>query len=186
MKARQPLERTIASNYYDDLVWETTKLALIKKYEALGIEKDVTDMDIIEELSVFENVELRDFKAMMSFYLTNHTMILTCSVGRWDGIYDGGKVIQTLDDLMSFFEDCDNYKIYDCNGHLYLQGSHHDGTNYAEVKTLNKKGIDFLFNHEYDYEESRLCNSLFNYYSVLPNLAHVWYGSPKREYEAAK
>lgn len=56
--------------------------------------------------------------------------------------------------------DCDYFRIYDENGHMYLTCSHHDGTNHFEIKIVTEKG-----------------------YTVLPRFAEKIYGCKAREYE---
>ena len=73
-------------------------------------------------------------------FLEDSWFIATGTCGRWDGTYDGGFVFTGYKGLMEFFEDCDQIKIWEEKGHLYVLGYHHDGRNYVEIKVLTDQG----------------------------------------------
>lgn len=109
------------------------------------------------------------------------------SIGRWDGVYDGGKV---FDDFESAYwqmvKDCDYVKIYDENGHLFVHCSHHDGSCTFEIKELTTKGEEYLDRWEWNFNDKRSereChNQIVKHYSKIPNFAHKVYGCKAREY----
>ena len=110
----------------------------------------------------------------------------TC--GRWDGNFAGGFIFSTLNELMSHFKDCDYKKIWDENGHFYMKGSHHDGTDSVEIKRLTDKGCSYYENWEYGSDnrtERQVHEKLFNnsHYSNLINYMHNAYGCKRREFE---
>ena len=182
---KQPKERIAYSNYYGEIyTYEDVKKQLIeqrKEFDTVFVYP--TEEDVYDFMSELENEDLRTFEDELNEFLSDKTMIMTGTIGRWNGSYSGGKIINCYDDILSFFEDCGYAKIYDCNGHLYCKASHHDGTNYAELKVLTDRGLEYYNNHEYDYEESRLYENLMKYYSKLPNFANLVWGCKKREYE---
>ena len=69
--------------------------------------------------------------------------------------------------------------------YLYLDCTHHDGTNSYEIKKLTDKGIAYLSNYENNWDGTRslqyVHDKIMESYSVLPNFAHKVYGLPKRE-----
>ena len=50
---------------------------------------------------------------------------------------------------MARFEHCDYIKIWMENGHFYVKGSHHDGTDEVEVKEITDRGNDYYDNWNY-------------------------------------
>lgn len=83
--------------------------------------------------------------------------------------------------------DCDYVHLYDENGHFYMQCSHHDGTNYYEIKKLTDKGIEYLKNWEENWNDRRseryVHNQIMKRYSILPNFSHRVYGCPKVQWK---
>lgn len=110
-------------------------------------------------------------------------------IGRWNGVYRGGKIDK---DFWKLFEsatkDCRYIKIYDVNGHLHLTCSHHDGTCHFEIKEVTEKGWEYYDNWNYgsdDRSEEYVMTQIFERYSKLPNFAHKVYGNKVREYVKA-
>ncbi len=117
----------------------------------------------------------------------NNKIIAFGSVGRWNGVYDGGKVFNNFKDAYwAMTKDCDYVKIYDENGHLFIHCSHHDGSCSFEIKELTKKGEEYFDRWEYSYDNrsERDChNQIIKRYSKIPNFVHKVYGCKVREYE---
>lgn len=84
-------------------------------------------------------------------------------------------------------KDCDYIHLYDKNGRLYLKCSHHDGTNYYEIKKVTDKGVEYLANWEDNWDDNRteqyVHNQIMERYSVLPHFVHEVYGCPKIEWK---
>lgn len=99
-------------------------------------------------------------------------------IGRWNGSWAAGT---TFDDFDDFFQeatrDCDYWKIWDENGHLFLQCSHHDGTNVFEIKRITERALDMIEQWKYDWDDTRTEKQLHdviwncNFFSGLP---HIW------------
>ena len=125
------------------------------------------------------------FEELCNFF-NNKEIIVFGSVGRWDGVYDGGEV---FDDFKAAYyrmtKDCDYVKIYDENGHLYIHCSHHDGSCSYEIKELTKNGEEYYdrWNYGCDNRTERQChNQIIKKYSRLPHFVNKVYGCKKIEY----
>ena len=51
-------------------------------------------------------------------------------------------------------EDCDYYKIWEEDNILHLKCSHHDGTNYFEIRILANEGLELYENWLYDDDDT--------------------------------
>lgn len=178
-------ERVIFSSYYNMEMYEETKKIL---FEELGEEKGWTCVDEVSDSLVWDEIELMNdinwdniVEELDDFFSSSY-FILQGEVGRWNGCKRGGYVIREFSDLCKAWNGCDYIKLYDVNGHFYVECSHHDGTNFYEVKELTDRGYDYIENHWYDSEEE-VHNKVFNSsnYSRLPHYAHKVYGCKKRE-----
>jgi len=78
----------------------------------------------------------------------------------WDGQHRGGKVVHDADELLGVFSNCDRIKIWQDKDGLNMNGYHHDGTNYAELRILNKRGKAWLEKNEGNLCRSELCETL--------------------------
>lgn len=177
-------KRTIYSNY--DL-WrdyaEDAKATCIDN----GIENP-TENDIWETIYLYDEDTWKFEKEKLVEFFSGGTWIIRGVVGRWDGAYPAGTIFT---DFMEMYdkatEDCGYVHVYDKNGHLYLQCSHHDGTNLYEIKKLTAKGEEYLANWEYGTDnrsERYVHDQIMKRYSILPHYAHQVYGCPKVEYES--
>ena len=68
-------------------------------------------------------------------------------------------------------------KFYDKDGHFYIRGYHHDGSDFYEMKKLTKKGYE-LANNNYFAHDRELHTTImkFNLFSTLPRIAERLYG----------
>lgn len=125
------------------------------------------------------------FRELKAFF--HNQIIAFGSIGRWNGVYDGGKIFNNFEDAYwEMTKDCDYVKIYDENGHLFIHCSHHDGSCSFEIKELTKKGEEYFDRWEYSYDNrsERDChNQIIKRYSTIPNFAHKVYGMPRIENE---
>ncbi|QGM92004.1 hypothetical protein GIR35_12410 [Enterococcus faecalis] len=74
------------------------------------------------------------------------------SVGRWDGIHHGMTVYDDLSAALdtspsryggaNVFADCEISKVWDKNGHLFIRGTHHDGSVTVEIRQLTDDGAE--------------------------------------------
>ena len=105
------------------------------------------------------------------------------SVGRWDGTFRGGEIFESFEDAYyRMTKDCDYVKIYEEDNHLYVQCSHHDGTNNFEIKILTEKGEDYYNNWEYMIfpndarNEEYIHNQIIKRYSKIPRYCKSMWG----------
>ena len=119
--------------------------------------------------------------------LFEYGVVMFGSVGRWNGVFEGGRVFESIREAVNYaIRDCDYVKIYDENGHLYITCSHHDGTCHFELKALNKDAMDFYdrWNYGTDSRTERQCiEQIVKRHSKLPQASHKLYGCKAREWE---
>lgn len=183
-------ERIIYNNY--DL-WEDyaddARAFLAEDYP----EEDITDNSIWDEIYFQDNLNWEDEHERLKDFFTGHGYFMIRGyVGRWNGRHAAGYVFNDFDDMFyKAVKDCDYIKMWDENGHFYLQCSHHDGTNLFEIKRINYKAYEFIDNWSYSWNDDRteaeihsiVWNS--NFLSSLPHFAHTVYGCKKREGKTA-
>lgn len=126
--------------------------------------------------------------------LVNHLsnairLIAIGNVGRWDGNRDAANIFSTPEKtLASILKDCDFWKVWDENGHLFVESSHHDGTNIFEIKMLTEQGWEYYQRWNYGNDNrseyavmKRIATC--SKYSHLPRFAETKYGCKRYEYE---
>jgi hypothetical protein len=155
------MKRIIWSNYYNDMftqdAMEYAKDFLLEENE------EVTEEDIENHIYAQNDLDFEVVSEYIKYQFNNKGKLLAVGkVGRWDGTYDGGRIINTFRDLLDLFRDCDYIKFEDENGHFYVTGSHHDGSISVEVKELTQKGEDYADRHEYDMSDRNLHKKLWN------------------------
>lgn len=172
---------TIYNNYdlFDDENTNVAKEILLENgFEAEEITDELISSVIYDDDA--ENWEAA--KTELENYFEGKTVIIYGNVGRWNGNFAGGIVTDDfIDGLYKAIKDCDYISITDSNGHLYIKSTHHDGTNYFEVREVTEKGIDYLNNWEYNWNDDRskeyIHGQIVKRYSHLPNFAKVNYYS---------
>lgn len=182
---REYKTRTIFNNYN---LWDDYKEDTVEILKENGIENP-TENQIWDEI-MFQNDEYwEDAKQDLRKYFDGKTCILMGENERWNGKRKAGTIF--TDFMEMYYEamrNCEYVHIYDINGHLYFECSHHDGTNFYEIKILTDEGIKYLENWEYGpssdkRSEQYVHEQIFKKYSKLPHFAHNVYGCPKVEYE---
>lgn len=145
-------------------------------------ELDIPDDIVSDEVYFQDSVSYDDFKREFSGFINQSAngFLLCGTIGRWTGPCSGGCYINCFDDLYNFWGGCDYIKVYDKKGHLYIEASHHDGTNYAELKEITDKGGIYKNSHYYD-SDREVHDTLFNnnFYTRLPHYAHRVWGCKK-------
>lgn len=174
---------TVYDNYdlfTDEAMQETKDFLLESGY----------DLDEIDEDMLINSINLNDAdnwectkSELERFFGDKYKCILFGTVGRWDGTFAAGTIFDGddfIDTIYKGLKDCDYISITDENGHLYISGTHHDGTVSYEVKILTNKGIEYLENWEYNWDDKRteqyVHNQIVKRYSVLPHFAAKVYG----------
>lgn len=181
---RKPEERIVYDSYdlWDQYAMEAREF-LAENWDRPCPTDDEIWIEIyhIDELNFWE-----EYERLKEFFDGEHC-ILMGAVGLWNGNYAAGTIFTNFDEMYrKATRDCDSVKIWDENGHLYLECSHHDGTNCFEIKIMTKKGIEYYENWEYGNDkrtEAYVHGQIMKRYSRLPHFAHKVYGCEKVKYE---
>lgn len=174
---KKPKKRTLYSNMNADF-------ERVKQWMEENSDRIPTDEEVWDEIYELDKMDWEDFTYMFEDFFNNGTFVLQGTIGCWYGTCYGGYVFDTFSGLCRCFDSYDYVEIYDMNGHLYVDCSHHDGSNHYEVRILTERGREYANRHEYDMEERELHTRLMqkSYYSVLPHVAHKVWGHKKVEY----
>lgn len=180
MKAK---ERIMYDNYNLETMYEDAKENI---FENTG-EDNPTDDQIWDEIYQMDEWNRDDFRTEMEKILDGSVFLAIGTCGRWNGTFPGGFLFETFNELFDRFSDCQYFKIWDENGHLFLKGSHHDGTDEVEIKRVTERGENYFANWEYNWGDKRTEREvhwkMFNdsHYTNLINFAHKIWGCPRRE-----
>lgn len=129
--------------------------------------------------------ELQDFIADEGPFLIKGT------VGRWNGTFKAGRIIEDIQQLANAWKDCDYIKFTDYNGALFLKCAHHDGINNFEIRKITPVGQKYCV-AQYPVHLAASCKTLHDQlwasrkYTQYPHFAYKVYGMPKRQMEVAK
>ena len=189
MKGRIPKPRIIYDNY------DLSESYPDDDMKSILLDEGYTEDEITEEMLwqqryfLDENEWERTRDALEQFFLyCGDKWMLFGSVGRWNGVYEAGTLFDKFEDFFyKAVEDCNHWKFYDENGHLYLTCSHHDGTCHYEIREVTAQGVQYLENWEDNWNDKRseqyVHTQIFNKYSRLPQLAKKLYGCKRIEYQ---
>ena len=142
---------------------------------------DYPNKRITESKKIFSTYELEDvddFESAWDDYTNvivpeiksqcrQDILVMAGTVGRWNGNYNGGAVID-VDDLPSFGGDVDYVELEEDDGNVLWLGIHHDGTHTMQLFTIpedieaRKKicldlGIVDWLKNIYDYDTDEQC-----------------------------
>ena len=130
------MKHVLYSNYYGWISEEEIKQELID-CERVECEEEITDEMIWDKMRFLEEIYWDDLRwELERFFDKGDAWLLTGSIGRWDGNYRGGYIFHTFEEFCKCFRDCDYVEITDNKGHLEIECSHHDGTNFYEVNVF--------------------------------------------------
>lgn len=185
---KMPKERIIYDNYNP---WETYTDEVLKEMAMdcgwVDSEDEITDAKLEQWRYEEMETDWENEKEMLVDYFKDKIVGFFGEIGRWDGTYKAGNIGEFMDLFYKAMTDCDYFKFYDINGHLYLTCSHHDGTNCFEIKEVTRKGYQYLNRWEYSWDDKRteeyIHNQIFNRYSKLPRFAQKVFGCKARETE---
>lgn len=109
------------------------------------------------------------------------------SVKRWDGSYDGGKVLTDIGGAEDFvrtftdgYGDC-TIRLDDDNGKLTVTLTDHDGGMMMYVRELTSRGLDYYYNHYDEMSDRDLHRKLMDTPGLSKdvNAAFRVWGTPK-------
>lgn len=173
-------EITIYDNYYSyDREKETREWLFEERTEDSDWNSpdDIPDERVYDEMDFQDRMQWDDVKYELDTLFKKNVYLLTGTCRRWNGPAQGGRFIHSVDDLLSCIGHLDYLRIYDKGGHLYIHGSHHDGSDDYELKRLTHKGYE-LADRNYFAHNRQLHNTIkgCNFYSALPRYASKVYG----------
>ena len=173
------MKYTLYSNYCGWIDEEDVKQELID-CQRVESEEEITDEMIWDEMHCLEEEYWDDFSyELKHFFEKSNAWLLTGSIGRWDGNCRGGYIFNTFEEFCRCFEGCNYIEITDDEGHLKIKCSHHDGTNFYEVKCVSGFVYEWYNNHEYYiYDKGKVYTKMWNnnFMTSLPHFARDVYG----------
>ena len=139
---------------------------------------DVPDEKVFESMRHDDKYMWDEFRWAMEKLLDETPCLILGTCGRWDGTYDAGSFIRTFSDLRRGLSHFDELNIYEMNGHLYIEGYHHDGKDFYEIKRLTNKGRQIAEHNAYAHD-GRLHKVLMNsnLFTGLPHLMDRIFGA---------
>ncbi len=149
--------------YAEDKGWQT--------------KNDIPEKLVWDEMNFQLETEYGDFTQELDRFLNGGVFLIQGVCGRWDGPCACGRFVRNYEDIRSGIEHLDHIKFFEVNGHFYIEGSHHDGSDKYELKQLTDKGIAIAERHWFAHDRE-LHNKIMQNrkYSKLPRIAHAIYG----------
>ena len=172
------MKHTLYSNYYG-WISEDEIRQYLWDCEYIDHLDEATDEMIYNEMYELERMYWDDISyELKHFFDKGNAWLLTGSIGRWDGNYRGGYIFNTFEEFCDCLKDCDYIEIVDNKGHLEVKCSHHDDTNFYEVKRVSDFGCEWYDNHSWDMYEEELHTKMWNnnFMTSLPHFARDVYG----------
>lgn len=124
MKNLYEAMNSLKSNNNNKVLKENKKALLKEEKLVWSSEVDSEDADDFEMDMILDDFKT-SFLPAIANQCRNDVLILAGTVGRWNGDFNGGKVID-VDDLLSI-GNVDRIDIIEDNNQLFWKGYHHDG-----------------------------------------------------------
>lgn len=133
-----------------------------------GLDKEGLDNLVFEDDTLWE-MDIDDFEKNIIPKINNQCkdgiVLLNGTVGRWKGYSEAGVAVEAEKlDSGDLWQDCDYLALYEDNGGLEFQATHHDGTHYMKLFALpedKKQFVEFILKCMPDWIEA---NRDFNEY----------------------
>ncbi len=177
------MERVIYNNYDLDENYpddELIEMAIESGWIDEEERDEVSDEQLWNWRNTLDGYDWDDAKVELSDFFEGKDVIMVGTIGRWDGTYDGGQIGEFWKLFYEAIKDCDYVKIYEKNGHFYIECTHHDGTNHLEVKVMTEAGMKYWNNWEYDYSNTKtmreIHTQIMKRYARLPRFCDTVYG----------
>lgn len=171
-------KQVIYSSFFSQEKYEKAKQSL----KEIGIE-NINEDDISDQMLFFDYLDAEGFQLDLDSLMDGKLFIMECNIERWNGSDVRYKIVKNYNDIMEVLRCCDEIEVSDIDGHLYISGSHHDGTNTYQLKELNARGVAYYerWNETPPWEDSRtepyICKKLVtSKYSKLPRYWEQLYG----------
>lgn len=174
-------EITIYDSYYRFEKEQETREWLFETHaEEEGWETldDIPDTLVYNEIGLQDDIDWRALEDELESIFEKDCYLMTGYCGTWRGRLAGGSFIHSLRDFLKVIDHLDDLRILDRNGHLIVEGSHHDGSDSYELKRLTHKGYE-LADSNYFARDRELHKTIMNnnFYSALPHFAKRVYGA---------
>lgn len=172
------MKHTLYSNYYG-WISEDEIRQYLWDCEYIDHLDEATDDMIYNEMYELERMYWDDISyELKHFFDKGNAWLLTGSIGRWDGNYRGGYIFNTFEEFCECLKDCDYIEITDNKGHLEVKCSHHDGTNFYEVKRVSDFGCEYFDTHSWELSLEEVFTKMWNnnFMTSLPHFARDVYG----------
>lgn len=141
------------SRWWINMTWDNFKSMCMEMDIEIPEENSEAYWDIISQQTDLDYDSLFDNLAY-SYYKNNRVMI-TGSIGRWNGQPDIVPVLcdNVCEAVKKCMTDADDYDVRVEDGVIYVNGYHHDGTNHFEIHLLSAKGEKEVDREKYRYED---------------------------------
>ena len=172
------MKHVLYSNYYG-WISEDEIRQYLWDCEYIDHLDEATDDMIYNEMYELERMYWDDISyELKHFFDKGNAWLLTGSIGRWDGNYRGGYIFNTFEEFCECFKDCDYIEIVDNKGHFEVKCSHHDGTNFYEVKRVSDFGCEYFGTHSWELSLEEVFTKMWNnnFMTSLPHFARDVYG----------
>lgn len=184
-KSKERAERIIYDDHFSLTAYDYARESLYSN-EYYMSERGYQEPEEIPESDIYEEMEFLNLIAwensvkpeLEKFLEDSFGCVAFGTIGRWNGRYPYGHIINSVDDFMLLVNGCDNVKVYDTDGHFLIHVTHHDSYHEFEMKCLNAKGRDYVDKNEINIASIQ---RLWLNYTILPNFANKVYGIPKRQ-----
>ena len=172
------MKHTLYSNYYG-WISEDEIRQYLWDCEYIDHLDEATDDMVYDTMYELERMYWDDISyELKHFFDKGDAWLLTGSIGRWDGNYRGGYIFNTFEEFCKCLKDCDYIEITDNKGHLEVKCSHHDGTNFYEVKRVSDFGCEYFGTHSWELSLEEVFTKMWNnnFMTSLPHFARDVYG----------
>ena len=172
------MKHTLYSNYYG-WISEDEIRQYLWDCEYIDHLDEATDDMVYDTMYELERMYWDDISyELKHFFDKGDAWLLTGSIGRWDGNYRCGYIFNTFEEFCKCFEDCAYIEIVDNKGHLEIKCSHHDGTNFYEVKRVSDFGCEYFGTHSWELSLEEVFTKMWNnnFMTSLPHFARDVYG----------
>lgn len=172
------MKHTLYSNYYG-WISEDEIRQYLWDCEYIDHLDEATDDMIYNAMYELERMYWDDISCELKhFFDKGDAWLLTGSIGRWDGNYRGGYIFNTFEEFCECFKDCGYIEIVDNKGHFEVKCSHHDGTNFYEVKRVSDFGCEYFGTHSWELSLEEVFTKMWNnnFMTSLPHFARDVYG----------
>ena len=139
-------------NYDLDDMFEETKKELLDS--ETYTEDELTDYVVWNCVYDIDAENFNNIFQEIENWADNNQVLFIGSVARWNGTFAGGEIGDFSTLFTEAIEDCDFYKIWEEDNILNLKCSHHDGTNYFEIRILTNEGLNLYEDWLYDDDDT--------------------------------